>query len=252
MSDYFQELYNLAVELIHRGLAYVDQVTPEEVKEYREKKMNSPWRDRPIAESLKLFKDMKRVYRIKFAHHPQVGDKWCIYPSYDYSHCIVDSLENVTHSLCSLEFGIRRPSYYWLLVALGLYQAYVWEYSRLNVTNTVMSKRKLKRLVTEKWVDGWDDPCLMTLAGLRRRGVSSTAINSFIRGTGITRRFNSRQSSGMITNFHHDSVMQRCGLMLHQLIPLHITRFRLQMSFIQSNQIFLLRIQKISMASHLE
>ncbi|KAG6484539.1 hypothetical protein ZIOFF_053058 [Zingiber officinale] len=217
-SDYFQELYDLAVELIRRGLAYVDHQTPEEVKEYREKKMNSPWRDRPIAESLKLFKDMKRglieegkatlrlkqdmqshnknmydliAYRIKFVHHPQVGDKWCIYPSYDYSHCIVDSLENVTHSLCSLEFGIRRPSYYWLLVALGLYQPYVWEYSRLNVTNTVMSKRKLKRLVTEKWVDGWDDPRLMTLAGLRRRGVSSTAINSFIRGTGITRSDNS-------------------------------------------------------------
>ncbi|XP_074572282.1 glutamine--tRNA ligase-like [Curcuma longa] len=217
-SDYFQELYDLAVELIHRGLAYVDHQTPEEVKEYREKKMNSPWRDRPIAESLKLFKDMKRglieegkatlrlkqdmqsdnknmydliAYRIKFVHHPQVGDKWCIYPSYDYSHCIVDSLENVTHSLCSLEFGIRRPSYYWLLVALGLYQPYVWEYSRLNISNTIMSKRKLNRLVTEKWVDGWDDPRLMTLAGLRRRGVSSTAINSFIRGTGITRSDNS-------------------------------------------------------------
>ncbi|KAG6533297.1 hypothetical protein ZIOFF_007164 [Zingiber officinale] len=217
-SDYFQELYDLAVELIRRGLAYVDHQTPEEVKEYREKKMNSPWRDRPIAESLKLFEDMRRglieegkatlrlkqdmqsdnknmydliAYRIKFAHHPQAGDKWCIYPSYDYSHCIVDSLENVTHSLCTLEFEIRRPSYYWLLLALDLYQPYVWEYSRLNISNTVMSKRKLNRLVTEKWVDGWDDPRLMTLAGLRRRGVSSTAINSFIRGIGITRSDNS-------------------------------------------------------------
>jgi len=103
----------------------------------------------------------------------------------------VDSLENITHSLCTLEFDIRRPSYYWLLVALGLYQPYVWEYSRLNISNTVMSKRKLNRLVTEKWVDGWDDPRLLTLAGLRRRGVSSTAINSFIRGIGITRSDNS-------------------------------------------------------------
>ncbi|PSR91150.1 Glutamine--tRNA ligase [Actinidia chinensis var. chinensis] len=210
-SDYFQDLYELAVELIRRGHAYVDHQTPEEIKEYREKKMNSPWRDRPISESLKLFDEMKRgmieegkatlrmkqdmqsdnfnmydliAYRIKFTPHPHAGDKWCIYPSYDYSHCIVDSLENITHSLCTLEFETRRASYYWLLDALGLYQPYVWEYSRLNVTNTVMSKRKLNRLVTEKWVDGWDDPRLMTLAGLRRRGVTSTSINDFVRGIG--------------------------------------------------------------------
>ncbi|KAL2485078.1 glutamine-tRNA ligase [Abeliophyllum distichum] len=213
-SDYFQELYELAVELIRRGHAYVDHQTPEEIKEYREKKMNSPWRDRPIEESLQLFDDMKRgvieegkatlrmkqdmqsdnfnmydliAYRIKFTPHPHAGDKWCIYPSYDYAHCIVDSLENITHSLCTLEFETRRASYYWLLDALGLYQPYVWEYSRLNVTNTVMSKRKLNRLVTQKWVDGWDDPRLMTLSGLRRRGVTATSINSFVRGIGITR-----------------------------------------------------------------
>ncbi|XP_059655493.1 glutamine--tRNA ligase, cytoplasmic-like [Cornus florida] len=213
-SDYFQDLYDLAVELIRRGHAYVDHQTPEEIKEYREKKMNSPWRNRPIADSLKLFNDMKRgmidegkatlrmkqdmqsdnfnmydliAYRIKFTPHPHAGDKWCIYPSYDYSHCIVDSLENITHSLCTLEFETRRASYYWLLDALGLYQPYVWEYSRLNITNTVMSKRKLNRLVTQKWVDGWDDPRLMTLAGLRRRGVTSTSINAFVRGIGITR-----------------------------------------------------------------
>ncbi|KAG4202205.1 hypothetical protein ERO13_A05G321600v2 [Gossypium hirsutum] len=213
-SDYFQELYELAVELIRRGHAYVDHQTPEEIKEYREKKMNSPWRDRPIAESLKLFDDMKRglieegkatlrmkqdmqsdnfnmydliAYRIKFTPHPHAGDQWCIYPSYDYAHCIVDSLENITHSLCTLEFETRRASYYWLLHVLDLYQPYVWEYSRLNVTNTVMSKRKLNYIVTNKYVDGWDDPRLMTLAGLRRRGVTSTAINSFVRGIGITR-----------------------------------------------------------------
>ncbi|XP_057961935.1 glutamine--tRNA ligase isoform X2 [Malania oleifera] len=213
-SDYFQDLYDLAVELIRRGHAYVDHQTPEEIKEYREKKMNSPWRDRPVAESLKLFDEMRRgmieegkatlrmkqdmqsdnfnmydliAYRIKFTPHPHAGDKWCIYPSYDYAHCIVDSLENITHSLCTLEFETRRASYYWLLHALGIYQPYVWEYSRLNVTNTVMSKRKLNRLVTEKWVDGWDDPRLMTLAGLRRRGVTPTSINAFVRGIGITR-----------------------------------------------------------------
>ncbi|KAK4493548.1 hypothetical protein RD792_017975 [Penstemon davidsonii] len=217
-SDYFQELYELAVELIRRGHAYVDHQTPDQIKEFREKKMNSPWRDRPIEESLKLFDNMKRgmieegkatlrmkqdmqsdnfnmydliAYRIKFTPHPHAGDKWCIYPSYDYTHCIVDSIENITHSLCTLEFETRRASYYWLLDALGLYQPYVWEYSRLNITNTVMSKRKLNRLVTEKWVDGWDDPRLMTLAGLRRRGVTASSINSFVRGIGITRSDNS-------------------------------------------------------------
>ncbi|KAG6757750.1 hypothetical protein POTOM_038074 [Populus tomentosa] len=228
-SDYFRELYELAVELIQRGHAYVDHQTPEEIKEYREKKMNSPWRDRPIAESLKLFEEMRQgmieegkatlrmkqdmqsdngnmydliAYRIKasFTPHPHSGDKWCIYPSYDYAHCIVDSLEDITHSLCTLEFETRRASYYWLLHVLDLYQPYVWEYSRLNVTNNVMSKRKasnhivpfflllqLNFLVTKKLVDGWDDPRLMTLAGLRRRGVTSTAINAFVRGIGITR-----------------------------------------------------------------
>ncbi|CAL1392565.1 unnamed protein product [Linum trigynum] len=217
-SDYFQELYELAVELIRRGHAYVDHQTAEEIKEYREKKMNSPWRDRPISESLRLFDEMKRglieegkatlrmkqdmqsdnfnmydliAYRIKFTPHPHAGDKWCIYPSYDYAHCIVDSLENITHSLCTLEFETRRASYYWLLHSLDLYQPYVWEYSRLNVTNTVMSKRKLNFLVTNKHVDGWDDPRLMTLAGLRRRGVTSSAINAFVRGIGITRSDNS-------------------------------------------------------------
>jgi glutaminyl-tRNA synthetase len=144
--------------------------TADEIKEFREKKQDSPWRNRPIKESLKLFDDMRRglidegkatlrmkqdmkndnfnmydliAYRIKFARHPQVGDKWCIYPSYDFTHCIVDALENITHSLCSLEFESRRASYYWLLEALDLYLPYVWEYSRLNVTNNVMSKRKV-------------------------------------------------------------------------------------------------------------
>ncbi|KAJ9548853.1 hypothetical protein OSB04_021396 [Centaurea solstitialis] len=199
-SDYFQELHDLAVELIRRGHAYVDHQTPDEIKEYREKKMNSPWRDRPIAESLKLFDDMKRgmieegkaTLRMKQdmqIHSTSTCGRQVVYlPKFDYAHCIVDSLENITHSLCTLEFETRRASYYWLLDALSLYQPYVWEYSRLNITNTVMSKRKLNRLVTENYVDGWDDPRLMTLSGLRRRGVTSTAINTFVRGIGITRR----------------------------------------------------------------
>ncbi|CAE5963402.1 unnamed protein product [Arabidopsis arenosa] len=156
-SDYFQELYDLAVELIRRGHAYVDH---------------------------------------QFTLHPHAGDKWCIYPSYDYAHCIVDSLENITHSLCTLEFETRRASYYWLLHSLGLYMPHVWEYSRLNITNTVMSKRKLNQIVTDKHVHGWDDPRLMTLAGLRRRGVTPTAMNEFIKGIGITR------SDGSIINMN--------------------------------------------------
>ncbi|XP_055960881.1 glutamine--tRNA ligase-like isoform X2 [Mercurialis annua] len=213
-SDYFQDLYDLAIKLICKGHAYVDHQTADEIKDYREKKMNSPWRDRPIAESLKLFDEMRGglieegkatlrmkqdmqsdnfnmydliAYRIKFTPHPRTGDKWCIYPSYDYAHCLVDSLENITHSLCTLEFETRRASYYWLLHALGMYKPFVWEYSRLNVANTVMSKRKLNFLVTKNYVDGWDDPRLMTLAGLRRRGVTATAINAFVREIGITR-----------------------------------------------------------------
>ncbi|GJN32197.1 hypothetical protein PR202_gb20681 [Eleusine coracana subsp. coracana] len=184
-SDYFQALYDHAVELIRKGLAYVDHQTAEEIKEYREKKMNSPWRDRPVEESLKLFDDMRRgmiaegAATLRMKQDMQNDNK-------NMSDLIAYRIK-----LCTLEFDIRRPSYYWVLVALGLYQPYVWEYSRLNISNTVMSKRKLNRLVTEKWVDGWDDPRLLTLAGLRRRGVSSTAINSFIRGIGITRSDNS-------------------------------------------------------------
>ncbi|XP_048136448.1 glutamine--tRNA ligase, cytoplasmic isoform X2 [Rhodamnia argentea] len=180
-SDYFQELYDLAVELIKRGHAYVDHQTPDEIKEYREKKMNSPWRDRPVAESLKLFEDMRRglieegkaTLRMK---QDMQSDNYNMYDLIAYRI-----------KLCTLEFETRRASYYWLLHALDLYQPYVWEYSRLNVTNTVMSKRKLNYLVTKKFVDGWDDPRLMTLAGLRRRGVTSTSINAFVRGIGITR-----------------------------------------------------------------
>mmetsp|Transcript_1018 Transcript_1018/g.3575 ORF Transcript_1018/g.3575 Transcript_1018/m.3575 type:complete len:779 (+) Transcript_1018:84-2420(+) len=213
-SDYFQELYELAVKLIKVGKAYVCHQTGEEIKKYREERKDSPWRNRPIEESLQWFEDMRRglvpegkatlrmkqdmrnenynmfdliAYRIKFEPHPHAGDKWCIYPSYDYTHCIVDSLEQITHSLCTLEFETRRASYFWLLEVLDLYKPHVWEYGRLNITNNVLSKRKLHRLVHENHVDGWDDPRLLTLAGLRRRGASPAAINAFCRDVGITR-----------------------------------------------------------------
>ena len=213
-SDYFHELHALAVKLIEMGHAYVCHQNGDEIKASREKKEPSPWRDRPKEESLKIFEDMRKglvdegtatlrmkmdhknenpnmfdliAYRIKFVPHPKSGDEWCIYPSYDFTHCIVDSLENITHSLCTLEFESRRASYYWLLDVLGLYKPLVWEYSRLNITHTVLSKRKLNKLVMDKYVSGWDDPRLMTLAGLRRRGVTPASINLFCRELGITR-----------------------------------------------------------------
>ena len=213
-SDYFDQLYDLAVKLIKTGHAYVCHQTGDEIKESREKREGSPWRDRPIEESLALFEDMRRglvdegtatlrmkmdpknenfnmfdliAYRIKFVEHPHAGDKWCVYPSYDYTHCLVDALENITHSMCTLEFETRRASYYWLLEVLDLYKPLVWEYSRLNIKHNVLSKRKLNKLVTDKYVKGWDDPRLLTLAGLRRRGVTKAAINAFCRTIGVTR-----------------------------------------------------------------
>lgn len=212
-SDYFPQLYDFAVQLIKEGKAYVCHQTRAEMKKTKEAREESPWRNRPIEESLKLFEDMKNgkfaegeamlrlkmdmksdnpcmrdlvAYRIKYAPHPHVGDKWVIYPTYDYTHCIIDSLENITHSLCTLEFLPRRESYYWLLDALRLYKPLVWEYSRLNLTNTVLSKRKLIQLVVEGHVRGWDDPRMPTIRGFRRRGFTPQAINTFCDKVGVT------------------------------------------------------------------
>jgi len=214
-SDYFPQLYKLAIELIRRGKAYVDEQTPEEIAKFREEKRNSPFRDRPINESLKLFEGMKKgkfeegsktlrmkmnmqsdnpcmrdliAYRIKHTPHPRTGDEWCIYPSYDYTHCLCDSIENITHSLCTLEFEVRRESYNWLIDALELYRPVVWEYGRLNLTHTVLSKRKLILLVKEGYVRGWNDPRLSTLNGFRRRGYTPEGINNFCEEIGVTRK----------------------------------------------------------------
>ncbi|KAJ3431948.1 glutamine--tRNA ligase [Anaeramoeba flamelloides] len=214
-SDYYQNLYDYAIELIKRDLAYVCHQTSEEISLGRKNATNSPWRDRPIEESLKEFDLMTKgfynegeaslrlkmdmqndnmcmrdliAYRIKFKSHPRTGNKWCIYPSYDYSHCVIDSLENITHSLCTLEFQIRQKSYYWVLDALKLYKPIVWEYGRLNLTHTIMSKRKLQYLVKEKIVQGWNDPVMPTISGLRRRGFTATAIKEFCKQIGVTRK----------------------------------------------------------------
>lgn len=207
-SDYFNELYNYAVELIKRGQAYICHQQYEEIKGHNPPE--SPWRDRPIEESLQLFEDMKRgkldegeatlrmktvmedgkmdpvAYRIKFTPHHRTGDKWCIYPTYDFTHCLNDSLEHITHSLCTKEFQARRSSYYWLCNALDVYCPVQWEYSRLNLNYTVVSKRKIAKLITNKVVADWDDPRLFTLTALRRRGVPPEAINLFCAKIGVT------------------------------------------------------------------
>jgi glutaminyl-tRNA synthetase len=130
------------------------------------------------------------AYRIQYKPHPHSGDKWCIYPTYDYTHCIVDSLENITHSLCTLEFEIRRESYFWLLKELDLYKPIVWEYSRLNISNTVLSKRKIETLVTKNIICGWDDPNILTLEGLKRRGYTPSILNDFCHHIGVARKGN--------------------------------------------------------------
>ena len=170
-SDQFDRLYELAIELIKRGKAYVCHQKSDEIKGHNPPA--SPWRDRPVDESLRLFDDMRRgkydegevtlrmkytmedgkqdpvAYRIKYAHHARSGDKWCIYPTYDFTHCLNDSIENISHSLCTKEFQSRRSAYYWLCNALDLYCPVQWEYGRLNLNHTVVSKRKLMRLITE-------------------------------------------------------------------------------------------------------
>ncbi|XP_077181034.1 glutamine--tRNA ligase [Paroedura picta] len=207
-SDYFDQLYAWAVELIQRGEAYVCHQKVEEIKGHNPPP--SPWRDRPVEESLLLFEDMRKgkfaegeatlrmklvmedgkmdpvAYRIKYTPHHRSGDKWCIYPTYDYTHCLCDSLENITHSLCTKEFQARRSSYYWLCNALDVYCPVQWEYGRLNLLYTVVSKRKIIRLVEAGAVRDWDDPRLFTLTALRRRGFPAEAINNFCAKVGVT------------------------------------------------------------------
>lgn len=189
-SDYFDQLHGLAVKLIQKGLAYVCFQKPDEMSRCRQEKIDSPWRNTSIEENLALFEKMRKgyfaegecslrakmdmkhenptmrdlvCYRVRYVSHPHSGDKWCIYPTYDFTHGICDSIENITHSLCTLEFEIRRECYYWFLKVLDLYKPFVWEYSRLNISNTVLSKRKIEKLIADKHVIGWNDPRLHTV-----------------------------------------------------------------------------------------
>ena len=218
-SDYFDQLYEYAVALIRQGDAYVDSLNAEEIREYRgtltEPGKNSPYRDRSAEENLDLFMRMKEgefeegthvlrakidmaspninlrdptLYRIRKAEHHRTGDKWVIYPMYDYAHALSDSIERITHSLCTLEFEDHRPLYNWCLDVLDVYHSEQTEFARLNLTHTVMSKRKLRALVEGGLVSGWDDPRMPTISGMRRRGYTPEAIRSFCEEVGIAKR----------------------------------------------------------------
>lgn len=219
-ADYFDKMYEYAIILIKKGKAYVDDLSAEEIKEYRgtltRPGKNSPYRDRPVEENLDLFERMKAgefedgakvlrakinmaspnmnmrdpvIYRIAHIPHHRTGDKWCIYPMYDYAHPIEDALENITHSICTLEFEDHRPLYEWVLDEIGLFPnpPLQIEFARLELTNTVMSKRKLRVLVEEGKVSGWDDPRMPTISGLRRRGYTPSSIRDFAERVGVAK-----------------------------------------------------------------
>ncbi|MFQ9885376.1 MAG: glutamine--tRNA ligase/YqeY domain fusion protein [Negativibacillus massiliensis] len=220
-SDYFDKCYEFAIKLIKEGKAYVDDLSADEMREYRgtltEPGKESPYRNRSVEENLDLFERMKNgefpdgshtlrakidmaspnmnlrdpaIYRIVHAHHHRQGDKWCIYPLYDYAHPIQDALEGITHSLCSIEFENHRPLYDWVINNVGFeHKPHQYEFARLNVTHTVMSKRYLRELVETKKVDGWDDPRMPTISGLRRRGYTPSAINEFVKKAGVAKAY---------------------------------------------------------------
>ncbi|MBU1700780.1 MAG: glutamine--tRNA ligase, partial [Candidatus Eisenbacteria bacterium] len=218
-SDYFEKLYDHAVQLIRDGKAYVCDLGADEIRMYRgtltKPGRESPYRNRPVEENLDLFSRMRAgefpdgsrvlrakidmssgnlnmrdsvIYRILRANHHRTGDKWCIYPMYDFTHCLSDSMEGITHSLCSLEFEDHRPLYDWYLDELGVFHSRQYEFARLNLTYTVLSKRKLRILVEGKHVNGWDDPRLLTLVGMRRRGYPPNVIPAFCERVGVAKR----------------------------------------------------------------
>ncbi len=220
-SDYFDKLYNFAVALIRKGLAYVDDLSAEQIAATKGSTTapgtNSPNRDRSIEENLQLFSEMRDgkykdgektlrakidmahpnlllrdplMYRIKHEHHHRTGDKWCIYPMYDYAHGQSDSIEEITHSICTLEFIHHRPLYNWFIEQLGIFPSHQYEFARRNLTYTVMSKRKLLQLVNENHVSGWDDPRMPTISGMRRRGYPPAALRQFSDTIGIAKREN--------------------------------------------------------------
>lgn len=251
-SDYFGQLYDWAIKLIKDGKAYVDDLSPDEIREYRgtltEPGKNSPYRERSVEENLDLFTRMKAgefpdglrvlrakidmaspnmnmrdpiMYRILHASHHRTGDEWCIYPMYDYAHGQSDSIENVTHSMCSLEFADHQPLYRWFIEQLGIFPSQQIEFDRLSVTYTLLSKRKLLQLVQENRVTGWDDPRMPTLSGMRRRGFTSEALRAFVATAGVSRT-NGIVDIEMLEHFQRDDLNRRASRAMAVLRPLKL------------------------------
>jgi glutaminyl-tRNA synthetase len=251
-SDYFDQLYEWAVELIKKGKAYVCDLSAEEVREYRgtltEPGRESPYRNRSVEENLELFERMRRgefpdgsrtlrakidmaspnlnlrdpiMYRILHATHHRTGDKWCIYPTYDWAHGQCDSIEGITHSICTLEFEDHRPLYDWFLDALGIYHPRQIEFARLNLTYTVLSKRKLNELVKGGYVAGWDDPRMPTISGLRRRGYTPEAIRNFCERIGVAKA-NTTVDISLLEHCVREDLNKRAPRVMAVLRPLRV------------------------------
>jgi glutaminyl-tRNA synthetase len=251
-SDYFRQLYEWALKLIGEGKAYVDDLTAEEIRQHRgtltEPGKNSPYRDRSVEENLDLFVRMKNgefpdgsrvlrakidmgspnlnmrdpvMYRILHATHHRTGDEWCIYPMYDYAHGQSDSIENVTHSMCTLEFADHQPLYKWYIEQLGIFPSQQIEFDRLNLTYTMLSKRKLLQLVRENRVSGWDDPRMPTISGIRRRGFTPEAIRAFCASIGASRT-NGSTDIEMLEHFQRDDLNHRAMRAMAVLRPLKV------------------------------
>src|SRR5437660_7533674 len=249
-SDYFDKHYAFAVELVAKGKAYVDEMPADQTDEYRRIGKESPFRNRPIEENLDLLARMKAgefpdgartlraridmsapnmwlrdpvLYRIRHAEHHHTGNKWCIYPMYDFAHTLSDYIEGITHSVCTLEFEVHRPLYDWILASLDLPRAlpHQYEFARLNLTYTVMSKRKLMQLVTEGLVSGWDDPRMPTISGLRRRGVTPQALRDFAYNVGIT-KYNAITDVAVLEYAIREDLNQRSLRRLAVLRPIKV------------------------------
>jgi glutaminyl-tRNA synthetase len=251
-SDYFEQMYEYAVQLIKKGKAYVDDLSSDEIREYRgtlkEPGKESPYRNRSIEENLDLFDKMRRgdfpdgsrvlrakidmksgnlnmrdpvMYRILHASHHRTGDKWCIYPMYDWAHGLEDSIEGITHSICTLEFEDHRPLYDWYLDELGVYHPQQIEFARLNLNYTIMSKRKLLQLVKEKHVRGWDDPRMPTISGMRRRGYTSEAIRDFADRVGVAKA-NSTADIALLEHCLREDLNKRAQRVMAVLKPLKV------------------------------
>jgi glutaminyl-tRNA synthetase len=249
-SDYFDKLYEYAVDLVRKGKAYVDEMSPEQTDEYRRVGRESPFRNRSVEENLDLLGRMKAgefadnthtlrakidmtapnvwlrdpvLYRIRHASHHRTGDKWCIYPMYDWAHTLSDYIEGITHSVCTLEFEVHRPLYEWILDAFELPEPrpHQYEFARLNLTYAVMSKRKLIQLVNDKLVNGWDDPRMLTISGLRRRGVPASALRAFAYNVGIT-KYPSMTDMALLEHTLRDELNRTAARRLAVLRPVKV------------------------------